>query len=202
MCAISQRPSKEDYEEFLIQVVYGPCTDYLKACIKGAYLDVCRTMRGFAKLPKKETAKNCAMEALSKRLKELRDDENVHDRKTFDIWHKSVSDQIVEIVKKESGFEIAAGQTQKWINMALKNIFVCGERRIPGFSHLYEQCHMPIDNIILGELKKKGVRRPVAEWSKWKYDEYYLFQEDLRVTFSGRPLLDAEHLLWLAGRNR
>src|SRR5262249_30329761 len=62
---------------------------------------------------------------------------------------------------------------QKWINMTFKYIFVMGERRIAGFFHLYDFCHVPIDEYLLAALPKDFV--PLGcRWSRLDNYELYL----------------------------
>ena len=48
-------------------------------------------------------------------------------------------------------------QAQKWINMSMKYLYALGDERVPGISKNYEYFHIPIDNIILNELKSKNI---------------------------------------------
>jgi len=192
-------PSRDDYEEFLIQVVYGPCADYLVGCIEAAYRDFCRTMRGFATAPSRNVAYCQALTTLLDRFRSLPNDDTIQNQTTFDDWHKQTSDLLLASFR-ENDFTIFAGQAQKWINMTFKNSFVCGSARVPGFDGLYDFCHMPIDNVVLDVLADSGVTRPSAAWSRWDYDAYFAFQKLLREKFGNQPLLNVEQQLWLEGR--
>jgi len=193
-----KRPTRIDYEEFLIQIVYGPCTDYLLACIKAAYLDFCRTMRGFSKVADKQTIHDAAVGEMRERFC-LLPSSQISERDHFDTWHRETSDSLVKIYANGS-FDVFAGQTQKWINMTFKNIFVCGETRLLGYDPLYRFCHMPVDNVVLEQLAEEGLKGPAGAWSKWGYDDYLAFQVELRQRYGDQPLLNVEHHLWIEGR--
>lgn len=189
---------KPDYEEFLVQVVYGPCTDYLSACVSAPYLDLCRTMHGFGKVDNREAIRKEACSQILNRFEDLRR-QPPRTQEAFDQWHRNLSISMVELFRRRE-FTIYGGQTQKWVNIAFKNIFACSEKRVPGFHLVYSFCHMPIDNVVLGQLKTQTVPVPDKAWSRWSYDEYLDFQKALRARFAGQPLLNVEHQLWIEGR--
>lgn len=193
------KPNREDYEEFLIQVVYRPHSDYLTACIKAAYRDVCRTMRGFGRLTNKSFIHDKALATLTKQFKDLLANNNICNQSSFDEWHERINAKIIEIFR-DGSFTLYSGQSQKWINMTFKNIYVCGNQRLDGFDSFYSYCHMPVDNIILGQLEKQGIKKPSKAWSKWTYPEYLNFQIELRSHFKNQPLLNVEHFMWIEGR--
>jgi len=192
------KPTRKDYEEFLVQVVYGPCTDYLAACIDGAYRDFCRTMHGFGKLPEKQTVRSEATQEMNRQFQAL-PAARVQTQEAFDDWHGKFSVAVTNIFGRAS-FRVFAGQMQKWINMSFKNIYVCGEARVAGFEPLYRLCHIPIDNIVLDQLEDAGLDRPNEAWSRWAYDQYIDFQRRIRDWCGNQPLLNLEHHLWIEGR--
>lgn len=191
---------KPDYEEFLVQVVYGPCTDYLKACVSAPYLDFCRTMHGFGQMKNKDKIHENAFTKVLSEFKKLSTNPT-ETQSAFDLWHRELSTVIITIFHRGGFFNFYDGQSQKWINIAFKNIFACGEKRVPGFQPVYDFCHMPIDNVILNHLPKAGITKPEKAWSRWNYDEYFQFQKQLRNLYGGQPLLNVEHQLWIDGRN-
>jgi hypothetical protein len=86
---------------------------------------------------------------------------------------------------------------QKWINMALKYVYVFGEERIPGFRHLYRFCHIPIDNVMLEKLGKWHAPKLSKNWSRADdYDEYFRLQKWVRDKFPGSPPLAVEFALY------
>jgi hypothetical protein len=201
-----KEPSRSQYEDFLIQLVYGSSDDYLQGCLKSAYLDVCRTLHEFGKHGKKKEILKESYSTLTKQLQKLKKSADEADQESFDKWHRDTSESIIKIFLDKNFNSIRYGQTQKWINMTLKNIFVCGPTRISGYKGIYKFCHMPIDNIILDVLQKNGdlqkmvmINRQEA-WSKWECDKYIEFQKALKEHFNNQPLLNVEFHLWLKGK--
>ena len=188
---------KPDFEEFLVQIAYGPCTDYLSACVAAPYLDFCRTMHGFGTLRNKDQIRKTAFSRLLSSINNIAA-QPPRSQEMFDRWHQDSSETLIREFRK-GGFDVYAGQSQKWINIALKYIFVCGKKRISGFQSVYRFCHMPIDNVVLRQLPK-DMTRPSKAWSRWNYEEYFLFQKQLREFYGGQPLLNVEHQLWIDGR--
>jgi hypothetical protein len=89
------------------------------------------------------------------------------------------------------------GQAQKWLNMALKYVFVFGENRLPGYAHVFELAHIPLDNIILDALYPLGAPRLTTAWSRIAlYEEYMVIQSWVRSAFPGSAPLAVEFALW------
>jgi hypothetical protein len=63
---------------------------------------------------------------------------------------------------------ILCGQAQKWLNMTFKYVYVMGEHRLPGFIHLYDLCHVPLDNILMNRLYPYAFQRLPCRWSRQK----------------------------------
>jgi len=85
--------------------------------------------------------------------------------------------------------------------MTLKYIFVLGEKRVPGFGHIFSFCHAPIDNFVMEEAAKKGLPKLPCKWSR--LDDYAVCM-DTQNWFRGcdQPPLATEFELWLAGARR
>ena len=69
--------SREDYEEYLLRLVFGATlgedgVDYIAACVTRAYLDMCRTLVGIAALPGRDALKRQAEDLVRARLEDLR----------------------------------------------------------------------------------------------------------------------------------
>src|ERR1700722_18328318 len=186
------KPNRKDYEKFLIQIVYRPYEDYLLACVKTSYRDFCRTMHGLSKLQARDSIYKQASTSLTSAFRTLSNETRILDQPAFDKWHERTSNEIVSIFDAAS-FPVFAGQTQKWINMTFKSVFVCGDDLVPGFGPFYDHCHMPIDNVILDQLEERRLPRPPKAWSRWDYPEYYEFQNKLRSWCDNQPLLNVEH---------
>jgi hypothetical protein len=89
------------------------------------------------------------------------------------------------------------GQAQKWVNVTLKDVFTFGEARLPGFGHIYQFCHVPLDNIFIQYLAPYHPPKLSARWSRIRdYQEYWGFQRWIRNSFTTGPL-DTEFLIWL-----
>ena len=149
-----------DYEKYLIYLYFGSDPDLL-TCINRAYLDLNRTMHGFAKDPNSRQSHDKAVTLLMTSFESLKAlSAGPITAEVFDNWHKVTCDKIVTLFDNQ-GFHFYIGQAQKWINMTLKYVFTLGDRRIQGFGFVYPYCHMPLDNILLERLKTKRV--PIAK---------------------------------------
>jgi hypothetical protein len=120
----------------------------------------------------------------------------------FDTWHHE-SVEVLKQASSEHGFPLSVGQCQKWINMSIKYAIALGERRLPGFSGVYEVAHIPLDSIVLNELVTglagKKMDPPPHTWSRIPdYAEYFSCQLWVREHLSGIPL-EIEYRLWKAG---
>jgi hypothetical protein len=74
---------------------------------------------------------------------------STHNEAGFDRWHGDACASLCSLYSQNCFTEFTIGQSQKWINMALKYDYVLGEDRVGGFADLYRFCHLPIDSIIL-----------------------------------------------------
>lgn len=90
------------------------------------------------------------------------------------------------------------GQSQKWLNMAIKYIRVCGEDEIPGFDCIYSFCHVPLDNLILYKFNKlPDFPALKISWSRINdYRQYFQIQKWIRDNFEACPL-DLELVAWM-----
>jgi hypothetical protein len=114
----------------------------------------------------------------------------------FDAWHEETCVQLSKIY--EGHYTLYIGQAQKWVNMTFKYIFTMGEGRLPGYSDVYQFCHAPIDGVLIDCLSREGIPRPGWIWSHIEtYDVYWDYQQQIRQSFGGVPLLDVEFWLWL-----
>jgi hypothetical protein len=199
---IYYKPTDVENNDFLLLLTFGEAisTDPLMACIKTAYLDLNRTIRGFAGLS--NGAKICAdaHSLIREQIRELRKEKS--SQKEFDAWHKRSCEQLVSFYKEQLRSSpkviFTVGQAQKWLNMAMKYIYIVGEQRIPGYVSFYDFCHMPMDNRILEHHETSGLYDGKCAWSKInKYDKYLLFQEKAREKFAPSPLLAVEFKFWM-----
>ena len=68
--------------------------------------------------------------------------------------------------------------------MTFKYIYVMGDERIRGFSHLYDLCHVPFDKDLIYALQRYGFEALPCAWSKLDdYDVYLDRQRWVRSRF-------------------
>ena len=183
--------TKKEIEEYLCKVYFIDISNPIKASIKRAYLDFCRTLHG---LREYEGLRDNAEKVLERQINELFKLE-IDSQESFDQWHKSCCDKLIQCFEVYGNFHY--GQAQKWINMSLKYIFVFDQQLT---DNIYQYFHIPIDNVVLEGLK--GMKRIYSftfccPWSKIdSYEEYLKFQIWFRNTFYGIPM-DNEFRLWM-----
>jgi len=144
--------TEEDLYKYLIKLYFNLKDGDLEACVKRAYLDICRTLHRIRKHQGKEelfaNAKKKVIEILS-RIKKSK----FKNQKEFDEYHEKASKELWDLYHNNGFKGFYIGHSQKWINMTLKYIFTMKEKRIPGYKHIYQYSHVPIDNIIKKKLK-------------------------------------------------
>lgn len=177
-------------EDFLVAIHFGK-KDMLARCVSLAYRDLQRTIRGVSKFDK-----SAIPELVRHLLEEARAAES---QESFDRWHERACDQIVMAFRQIGYEKFTVGQAQKWLNMALKYVFVLGNR-VPGFEHLHPYCHVPLDQFLMSQAAKHGFRLlpGTAAWSTLTdYQVYMDRQRWFRTTFGEVPPLVTEFRLWL-----
>jgi hypothetical protein len=185
--------SRADYEDFLIRLYFGDDADPLAACSRRAYLDFSRTLHGVG--PHSRDLYGHAQGILRKRLELIR--YQTLTQALFDKWHRATCHSLAGSYSKLGYESFFVGQAQKWVNMTLKYTYVFGESRIPGFTNVYELCHVPLDNILL--LRLRPLRFPIlpCAWSRLNdYNFYLSLQRWIRDHFACPPL-DTEFRLWM-----
>jgi hypothetical protein len=189
---------RSDYVEFLFHLKFGRA-DPLLACLGQAYLDFKRTLRGVGKrdiFPRAEEARRQADDALNQMFASIRD-MNTATQKNFDGWHREACERLAAIYGERGYTSFYLGQAQKWLNMTFKYIYVMGEQRLPGFHHLYDLCHVPLDKILIAALVPYNFQPLPCAWSKLDdYDIYLDRQHWVRSHFRLVPL-DVEFFLWM-----
>jgi hypothetical protein len=189
---------RSDYVDFLFRLKFGR-GDPLSACSGEAYADFKRTLRNIGRpdvYPRADEARQRANEALRQMIASIRD-MNAAAQKDFDEWHQGACKRLAAIYG-ECGYEsFRVGHAQKWLNMTFKYIYVMGEQRLPGFGHLYDLCHLPLDNILIERLQAYDFEPLPCKWSKLTdYDIYLNRQIWVRSHFPLAPL-DVEFPLWM-----
>ena len=190
-------PSREDQFDFLIRCYFGSGTDYLRLCVHRAYLDLNRTLHGFAKLINADDLREKGYCLVVEEMK-LLSTKGIISQKNFDDWHESACEKLKKSYITGGFDKFSIGQSQKWINMSLKYIFSLGEDRISGFKHLYKFSHIPIDNVFLKKVITYGFKGINVPWSRLdNYQDYLNYQQQFRKIFVGSSPLAAEFQLWL-----
>lgn len=192
--------SRDDYEDFLIyeRFKFYPeegNDEALRACARAAYRDLQRTVHGISKHPKASQIKTSAEKTVLSFLRRVKAKQT--DRE-FNECHREHIEALINNFKKEDFDQFTCGQAQKWLNMALKYVFVMGEKRVgPGFEKIYSLCHVPVDAYLLKVLPK-AFQNIIPTWSKLvDYEAYVRFQEMFREHFPDQAPLDAEFDLWM-----
>jgi hypothetical protein len=142
--------------------------------------------------------REAATAEVKKMLISLGDDVQVTSQQPFDTWHRAACIRLCTTYKQHGydGFHI--GQAQKWLNMSLKYIYVFGAKRLPGYDHLYQFGHVPLDRIIVQRLQNDyDAPKLSTSWSQIEdYEEYLRFQQWIRDTFADSVPLAVEFHLW------
>ena len=191
-----ENPTSADQHDFLLRLYFGGGGDPLSKCIQRAYLDFNRTLHGVGSSSK---AFSAATAQLGTAITSLRESAPAMSQEAFDEWHKQTCDALASAYRREGYEKFYVGHGQKWINMALKYVFVFGEASLPGYSRTYTYCHVPIDNVILSDPEFKELREFKCAWSRINdYREYMAFQFAVRKRFKGSSPLAVEFVRWQA----
>jgi hypothetical protein len=177
-----------EIEDFLIAIHFGK-QDLLAACIRFAYRDLQRTVRGVSKHDKG---------GIPERVRRLTEEAvRAQDQPAFDAWHQAACADVIAAFR-EIGYErFTVGHAQKWFNMTLKYIFVLGDRA-HGYEHLHAFCHVPLDQFLIAAATPLGFQ-PLPGTGAWStlddYDVYMDRQRWFRERFAEAPLV-TEFRLW------
>jgi len=192
-------PSREDYFDFLIRCYFGEGQDALQLCVRRAYLDLNRTLHGFAGHSTADQLREKAHQRVAEKVAALTHE--AASQKAFDSWHRKACLDLRGHYRK-GGFEaFSHGQAQKWLNMTLKYVFAMGESRLPGYLPYYSFAHIPIDNVFVTAAKAIGGPDLPMPWSRLDdYSAYFHLQEGYREMFAPSAPLAAEFKLWLGGQ--
>lgn len=197
-----------DILKSLKALYFGDFTNPIKAASDRAYRDMNRTIRFVAGVSKatRDKLKDEVYKVFVVELKDL-NSKNIKSQDDFDKWHKKVSDEIKKIYsskvgKDNGGYDtLTYGQTQKWINMTIKYLYIL---EAYSFSGVFKFLHIPLDKYILNIVEDKlKISRPILVWSRWdNYDEYLEYQKLIRDKIKPQVPLRWEFREWLdAARN-
>ena len=187
-------PSSQHQAAFALYLYFGGDDDKLRLVIRRAYQDLCRTVHGIQNYP---DARPNADDFLYGAIKELAIKQEEASQASFDAWHEKIAKDLCTIYLAAGYKAFYIGQAQKWINMALKYVYVFGESYLPGFSKFFPYCHVPIDNIILEKEEFKVPRSFTCAWSRISdYGDYLAFQLSVRQKFPDSSPLAVEFWAW------
>jgi hypothetical protein len=191
-------PSREDYFDFLIRCYFGEGQDALQLCVRRAYLDLNRTLHGFAGHGNADQLREDVHQRVAQLVAGLAHE--TPSQQSFDLWHRRACLDLRRHYRK-GGFEaFTHGQAQKWLNMTLKYVFAMGESRLHGYLPHYPFAHIPIDNVFVAVAKAIGGPDLPMPWSRLDdYTVYFRLQESYRKMFEPSAPLAAEFKLWLGG---
>jgi len=186
-------PSPEEQSDFALRLYFG-AGNPRELVVHRAYLDLRRTVHGIKNY---RDAQRKAHAYLKSVITALPGNKAITGQKSFDTWHEKTCDKLCKIFD-ESGYKsFHIGQAQKWINMALKYLYVFGETRAPGYSKFYRYCHVPVDNIILESQAFKDLRSFREAWSRIpEYSKYIAFQIAVRKRYHDSSPLAVEFWVW------
>ena len=194
--------SENNWDDFVAVCYFGRDGDWLHRCIQRAYLDMSRTLRRQGSSDEAHTQwRQAASTTLRVRLLEL-PMQPEWSSQAFDKWHRA-SVEMLQKISADRRVLLYVGQCQKWINMSIKYAVALGERRMPGFSSVYEVAHIPLDSILLNRLVSglagKKMQALPHTWSRIpEYAEYLSCQLWVRKNLLGIPL-EIEYRLWQEG---
>lgn len=174
--------------------------DALTACIKRAYLDLCRTLsyrystsvidknirsRNFEVAAQymdykkgKENLISCICNRLSCGIMELLETDI-----SYDDWYEGLCRFLINVDNNHNilAESIQYGQAQKWINMSIKYMLVMGFWDYK-LASIKSALHIPLDSVIFKAAGTDpddndfkfglGVKQPPAPWSRLNYSQY------------------------------
>lgn len=180
--------SQHAIEDFLVAIHFGK-TDLLASCVRLAYRDLQRTVRGVAQYDKA---------GIPERVRGLiADARRAHTQDEFDQWHCAACGQLIDAFRGIGYQHFTIGHAQKWLNMTLKYIFVLGDR-VPGYEHLFGYCHVPLDQFVMRMAVPLGLPALPGTGAWSTLNDYAVYMER-QGWFRARPEppLVAEFGLWL-----
>lgn len=186
----------KDVLDFFKVIYFGTITDPMVAASDRAYRDLNRTIR-FKNMPQeRRDSLRQSVTALFKKEIPALVEAGADNQENYDSWHRRICGQI-RTYYRDAGIEFYYGQAQKWLNMTMKYLYVCGEYTFDG---LFQYLHVPIDNYVFSIAKKElGIPQPTIAWSRWDdYNRQYMaYQSALRSKIRGYYPLRWEFKFWM-----
>lgn len=185
----------KDCLDFLQDFLFKSTVDHYVACSRRAYLDFNRTLNFKEKKSQADRQElfDKGTEILRKSITNMMD-AGISSQVEYDNWHFEVCIELRNLYTR-AGVAFTFGQSQKWLNMMMKYLYVLGTY---SFDDIFSFLHPPLDNIILKVAQSKfGIPRFQKPWSKVDdYQEYLDYQKKLRVQISDCPPLRWEFQAW------
>lgn len=180
--------------EFLRLMAFGSEQDDLTAASEKAYGDLRRTIR-FKNLDVEERRflrthiRNLIAGSLT-----LLESTRSLSQEDFDKWHRELCFSILAEYRN-AGIEFYVGQSQKWVNMALKYLYTL---RNPIAMMVFPHLHVPIDNYIYEAAEKHlNIPRLAVVWSRVEdYSVYIQYQSQIRNALHVAPM-EWEFSAWM-----
>ena len=179
------RLSKAQYE-FLRLMAFGSDSNSYHAASEKAYFDLCRTIRfenASTEMRKllRESVAGLLEEAI---VRDIADKD--HTQLSYDTWHRAICEEIQQIYR-QVGIEFHIGQSQKWVNMAMKYLCVLND---PATKPVYPYLHVPIDQYIYQAVEQEFHIMPISTaWSRIdNYEDYYSYQVAIRSALIIPPM--------------
>ena len=187
----------KDSLELLQFFIFKSTADPFTACCRRAYLDFNRTLH-LKKEGKNQAQSNDlstkGTEILRKSILQMMD-AGIDSQDKYDSWHFKVCTALRKLYR-EAGVSFTYGQSQKWLNMTMKYLYVL---RAYSFEDIFAFLHPPIDNYIFdAAMSEFEISRFPMAWSKLDdYQTYLDYQKSLRTQIFGCPPLRWEFRAWL-----
>jgi hypothetical protein len=187
-------PGPTEQHDLLLRFFFG-WRDPLLTCVDRAYRDLSRTLRGISRLRDKDSVRDKARKVIRSELESVA---NLGiNQSEYDSWHRETCERLIAVYRESAYPAFSVGHAQKWLNMAVKYIFVWGDEKLPGYLDLYRLAHVPIDSVVIQRFNKFGAPVLSTPWSKLNgYEEYMKYQKWVRVTFRGSEPLAVEFTIW------
>ena len=185
-----------DALDFLKVIYFGVIINPYEAASKRAYLDMNRTIRFNGMPEEKRTELRTSVTALLEKEIRLLSPEIITSQEEYDSWHHALCTEIRSLYC-DNGIEFHYGQSQKWLNMMIKYLYMIGECTFDG---LFEFLHVPLDNYVFDVAQKElGISRPKIPWSRWDdyTGQYETYQNELRSRIHDYPPLRWEFKYWM-----
>lgn len=186
----------KDILDFLKVVYFGSIKCPITAATHRAYRDLNRTIR-FGEMPQeqRDELRNKVTAQFKQEIPTLVE-RGVRSQEEYDNWHRQLCNDL-RLLYRNAGIDFHIGQAQKWVNMTMKYLFVCGEY---SFSEMFQYLHIPVDNYVFSVAEKElHIPQPKVRWSRWdSYDKQYLvYQKALRSNIKGLSPLRWEFKYWM-----